>query len=355
MPLQHFTAQDFRCLSEVSLDPDPGYSVIHGANASGKTSILEAVAYLGRGRSFRGAPNSALVRHGQDAFTLYGRAQGAGHVASIGVRNGAAGLEIRIDGQAGGGAAALVQALPLQIIDPEIHSLVAGGPEERRRFLDGMAFHVEPAYPDAWRRFRRALRQRNAALRAGTTRSGLAAWNEEFIELGDRVDGLRRRVLDNARPWLQAQATALLGPGVGFDYRAGWNAGSGLAAALESSLERDQVLGTTQVGPQRADLRLLLDDRQARRLVSRGQQKLLAAALVLGAVETAQRALGRPLLLLLDDPAAELDRESLERLLERVFGLESQVIATALRPDVLHFPTAPAVFHVEQGRLTRES
>lgn len=355
MPLQRFTARDFRCLADVGFEPDPAYTLIHGRNASGKTSLLEAVGYLGRGRSFRAAPTSALVRHGQDAFVLFGRVQDSGHVASIGVRNGRESLEVRIDGESAAGTAALVTALPLQVIDPDVHDLVAGGPEERRRFVDWIAFHVEPGFLDLWRRFRRTLKQRNAALREGVGREVLASWDREFIDLGEGVDRARRRVLEQSMPALREQGSSLLGAGMEFEYVPGWSRELALDAALSAGLERDRAQGATQAGPHRADLKLLVDERQARRLVSRGQQKLLACAMVLGAVETAQRALGRPLLLLLDDPAAELDREALERLLIQVFGLGSQVIATALRPDVLHFPSAPALFHVEQGRLTRES
>jgi DNA replication and repair protein RecF len=112
-------------------------------------------------------------------------------------------------------------------------------------------------------------------------------------------------------------------------------------------------LGSTQAGPHRADLRLEYDERQARKLVSRGQQKLLACAMVLAATETAQTALERPLLLLLDDPAAELDDDSLARLMTRISGLGCQVIATSLKSGVEIFGHDAAVFHVEHGELSR--
>jgi DNA replication and repair protein RecF len=100
-------------------------------------------------------------------------------------------------------------------------------------------------------------------------------------------------------------------------------------------------------------VRLIYDERQARKLVSRGQQKLLACAMLLAAAETAQTALERPLLLLLDDPAAELDGKAQGRLMERVAALGCQVVATGLARNALSLPGSPAVFHVEQGVLTR--
>ena len=128
-----------------------------------------------------------------------------------------------------------------------------------------------------------------------------------------------------------------------------------LLKALEESTERDLQHGSTQHGPHRADLKLSYDARRARKLVSRGQQKLLSCAMVLAAAETAQAALERPLLLLLDDPGAELDKEALARLMHRVVSLGAQVVATSLDPDAALFPAAARTFHVERGALNQTS
>ena len=355
MPIQQFSARGFRCLAEVEFEADPGFNLICGPNASGKTSILEAVAYLGRGKSFRGAPVSNLIRHGEKAFVLFGKVHDGGRTCRVGVRNSADGLEVRIDGQSGGGSAELASALPLQIIDPDVHDLVAGAPDERRRYLDWIAFHVEHDYLDSWRRFRRALKQRNAALRSGQAADMIRGWNAEFVELASRIDAGRRLALEVALDELRETGRQLLGSDIDFEYRPGWKEGAALADALEANLERDHQQGSTQVGPHRADLRLIYDERQARKLVSRGQQKLLACAMILAAAETAQTALERPLLLLLDDPAAELDDDSLGRLMARVRNLGCQVIATSLQPDATILGGDGAVFHVEHGVLTRSA
>jgi DNA replication and repair protein RecF len=351
VPIRHFTAENFRCLRQIELQVDPQYNLIFGKNASGKTSILEAMAYLGRGKSFRGAATTDLVRRGEREFVLFGEVMAGTRTGRVGVRNSHEGLEIRIDGSKEGGAAALARALPLQIIDPDVHELVAGAPDQRRRYLDWIAFHVEPGYGDLWRRFRRALKQRNAALRTGAVGAALAGWNTEFSALAVLVDEGRRRALATALEPLRRAGLDLLGSEADFEYRPGWNEERGLLLALEEGVERDLQYGSTQYGPHRADLWLSYDARRARKLVSRGQQKLLACAMVLAAVETAQAALGQPLLLLLDDPGAELDRESLGRLMGRVAGLGSQVVATSLAADAALLPAAASVFHVEQGQL----
>ena len=199
------------------------------------------------------------------------------------------------------------------------------------------------------------MRQRNAALKARASGAAMRSWNAEFVEIGESLDASRRRALEEARDTLEHYGQGLLGTAIGFEYQQGWNREKSLLEVLEEGLEREQQLGTTQHGPHRADLRIRYDERQARKLVSRGQQKLLASAMVIAATDTAQAALERPLLLLLDDPAAELDSAALERLMTAVAGLGCQVVATSLEKTSLDVPHGATVFHVEHGVLTPET
>ena len=176
--------------------------------------------------------------------------------------------------------------------------------------------------------------------------------NAEFEAVSASLDDSRRRALATALGTLQAVGKDLLDTSLDFHYQQGWSKDKSLDEALEDGLKRDQLLGVTQSGPHRADLKIQFDERQARRLVSRGQQKLLASAMILAATQTAQVALERPLLLLLDDPAAELDAGALRRLMAAVAKLECQVVASSLEPEALPVPAGSALFHVEQGVLT---
>ena len=213
---------------------DPGFNLIYGPNASGKTSILEALAYLGRGKSFRGASVTNLVRHGEREFVLFGRVEDGGRTSNVGVRNSADGLEVRVDGESGGGAAELASALPLQIIDPNVHDLVAGAPDQRRRYLDWVAFHVEHGYLATWRRFRRAFKQRNAALKSGQAAATIRGWNAEFVELATQIDAGRRLALEVATDALEEAGQDMLGSDVRFEYRPGMEGGVGASRGAGS-------------------------------------------------------------------------------------------------------------------------
>ena len=355
MSLERLSLEDFRCVARAELDCDPRCNLITGENASGKTSLLEAIFFLGRGRSFRSARNELLIRHGASQFSLVARVRQGGINQPLGLRLSAEGIEARYAGRPVGGLAELATVLPVQAIDPEVHRLVDGGPQERRRYLDWGVFHVEPNFVELWRRYQRALRQRNACLKAGQANALVQAWDRELVEAGEAVAQHRVRYLQGLSGAVRAVGQRLLGADIELSLHQGWSADRTLAEALEHSLSRDRERGLTHAGPHRADLGLRVAGLPARDRVSRGQQKLLAATLLLGQLaHDAER--GSPMAaLLVDDPAAELDAGNLERLLDEVIQLPVQLFLTALDPGNPVLSRLPQArrFHVEHGVLTR--
>jgi len=350
MGLVRLTVEDLRCLREVRMEPGQRANVIIGPNASGKTSLLEAIFFLGRGRTFRAARREAAIREGADRLRIVG---GLGPGETVGIEVSRNEWIARARGEPVGSLAELATVQPVQLMDPDIHRLVEEGPGERRRYLDWATFHVKPGFLEAWRNYQRSLRQRNAALRAGASRGGLGIWNEQMVEAGTVIDRLRAETTDALGPPVSAAAGRFLGAEVRIRYRPGQPSGEDLAQALLASEERDRKTGITQVGPHRADLVVEFDDHRARGWVSRGQQKLVAAALVLG-----QASVLAPLwkgrgILLVDDPAAELDAQRLGALLDYIAELPFQVFLTALDKAGLARLDDARVFHVEQGEVRR--
>ncbi|HSQ69571.1 MAG TPA: DNA replication/repair protein RecF [Steroidobacteraceae bacterium] len=354
MGLCRVGVQDFRCIANADLVVDSRCNLISGNNASGKTSLLEAIFFLGRGRSFRTTRNEALLRNGSSRLTVTGRLKKGETSYPLGVSCDRAGISARYASRSLSGLAELATLLPVQAIDPDVHQVVEGGPQERRRFLDWGVFHVEPSFVDDWRRYQRALRQRNAALRLGLERSVVRAWDAEFIEAGNHVSERRTAYLELLRPFVQEAGERLLGSRLDLVLHKGWKESRSLEEALNEFWMRDLERRSTQVGPHRADLGIELEGRPVRGHVSRGQQKLVAAAMLLGQLRCDAES-GSPLaVLLVDDPAAELDSGNLDRLLQEVIELPAQLFVTALdggHPALSSLPSG-ARFHVEHGVIS---
>lgn len=352
MPLGWFRAEQFRCLAEVELELDPRANLFIGPNASGKTSLLEAAFFLGRGRSFRCRRRDALIRHGQDSFLLAGRSDAGPAAVPLGVRASRKETEWRVAGAPADGIADLAEQFPAQVIDPEVHKLLEEGPGRRRRFLDWGVFHVEHAFLDNWRRYHQALRQRNAALKQDQGDEDLAAWEQELAATGETLVRQRQAYLSRLSAPLETIGQVLLDRPITLAHSPGWDADKSLLDVLKTGRQRDRRYRATQSGPHRGDVIVQVDGRPAKDHVSRGQQKLVAAALMLAQLEIQEQERPGRSALLLDDPAAELDGANLARLMRIVQTLPAQLWITSLRAEIPGLPAGARVFHVEQGRVT---
>jgi len=271
----------------------------------------------------------------------------------VGVAFVAGHLDRRLDGEPAKGSA-LADILPIQTIGPDSHGLIEGGPSDRRRFLDWGVFHVEPTYLETWQRYRRVLGQRNTALKNGAPPGAgeLRVWTKALIEAGTAIDHLRAAHVAALETHARDHARALLDDDLSLEYRRGWPPGTSFEDALADSEARDRLSGHTDVGPHRADVAVCLDGRKVENVASRGQQKLIAAALILGQQSVVAAGSRGGSLLLVDDPAAELDRDALRRLLDRLPSVGSQLVLTGIEPIELAFESSCARFHVERGRVT---
>ncbi len=351
MTLVHIDIEQFRCIEKARVDLAPDTNLIVGPNASGKTSFLEAIYLLGSGHSFRTRQTDKLVRHQADSFLTVAKVSGPNGMDTLGMRGRSDFKEVRVNGETAHSLADLAARLPVQVIDPEVHRLLEDGPVRRRRFLDWGVFHVEQRFHDAWRRYQRALRQRNFSLKSRQPQAVLRAWDQELIEQGSQVAVFRESYIQELKPFVLRLGQELLGLAVDIEHQRGWKQQTQLEAALNDATSRDQLRGATSVGPHRADLLLRVSNLAAKDRISRGQQKMLACALLL-AQQAHRSEIGAPqACLLLDDPAAELDVDNLGKLLRAVSAIPTQLIVTALVPEALkHFQYA-RLFHVEHGAI----
>lgn len=351
MTLLQLEVEQFRCIEHAKLEFAADANLIIGPNASGKTSFLEAIFLLGTGHSFRTHQTELLIRRDCESFTAVAKVRGSHTSEVLGMRCSNDSKQIRLNGESVHSIAELALKLPVQAIDPEVHRLLEDGPNRRRRFLDWGVFHVEHRFHEAWRRYQRALKQRNAALKAKQPVSALEIWNRELVEHGTQVANYRDLYLSELQPLINAFGRQLIGVHVEVEHQRGWKRQVSLETALAESLSRDLQRGSTGVGPHRADLIVKVTELPAKDRISRGQQKMLACALLL-AQQAHRAAIGAPpACLLLDDPAAELDVDNLGKLLAAVTNIPTQLVITSLNSDVLNFFPNARMFHVEHGSI----
>jgi DNA replication and repair protein RecF len=339
MTLRRIQVSDFRCLHSAELEFDAKFTLISGPNASGKTSLLESIYVLGRGRSFRTRRLDNLIRLGANRFVIYGEA-GAERRTGLGIEGSALGMRAKMGGDPVASLAELAAVLPVQIIDPEVHRLIEEGPSRRRRFLDWGVFHVEHSFVGKWQQYQQVLKQRNAALKARQPAAVVSAWDFDLVRLGVSIHEARALYVDQLAPVASDIAKRLLGLPLSMSYRSGWSRDLSLGEALRASWIHDQDAGVTQVGPQRAEITFRLDGAPVKDRISRGQQKLLASSLLMAQLSLFPNdAQIRPTLLL-DDPAAELDSERLLGLIGEVTKQSVQLVVTSLSTnfDALGMP-----------------
>jgi DNA replication and repair protein RecF len=349
--LSRVQVTDFRCLHSVVLDLDPKFTLISGPNASGKTSLLEAMYVLGRGRSFRTRRLEHLIRHGAERFVVFGEVDAATRRVPMGVEGSRTGVRAQIDGDRPASLAELALQLPVQIIDPEVHHLIEEGPSRRRRFLDWGVFHVEPIFVGHWQRYQQALKQRNAALKSRQPRGVVSVWDSDLARSGELLSAARTRYVAALGVPAQAIARNLLGMDLTLGYRTGWTKDQELAEALQAGWHHDQEFGATQVGPHRAELSIRLDGTLVKDRISRGQQKLLAAALLIAQIKLFPQDSPVQPSLLLDDPAAELDEERLAGLIREVSAQSVQLIVTTLHGEFPAFGKPGRNYGIVSGRI----
>ncbi|MEJ2382832.1 MAG: DNA replication/repair protein RecF [Xanthomonadales bacterium] len=349
MIVKQLQAGNFRNLEALELRPHPRLNYFWGENGAGKTSVLEALVVLARGRSFRTSQSIELVGPAGRAFHVFAEIENEqGARQRLGLERAGRHWRGRLDGRDLAQLSQLTRCLPLVLMEPDSHLLVSGPPEVRRKYLDWGMFHVEQDFLADWRSYSRALKQRNAALRRGES-GVLDSLDAVVAEQGERLGALRRRhaeALAERINGLMEDIGERFGP-IDLRYQDGWSKGS-LLESLQENRKRDLERGLTGSGPHRADLALLAAGQAARMRLSRGEQKALAAALLLTQAEALAQSGPRPILLL-DDLVSEFDEHHFKAVLERAGASGAQLWLTGTqRPEL---PPEHTMFHVKQGRV----
>jgi DNA replication and repair protein RecF len=335
--LVSLTLRNYRNYARLQLELGPHLNVFLGQNAQGKTNLLESVAILALSSSPRARREGDLIGPlASDALVEAVVEAGGGSVeVSLRVSREAERTTktIRVDGVPRR-AVDLPGEVQATLFWPEDLSLVKGGPEHRRRFLNEMLVQVVKGYGRTLARYRRVLDQRNHLLKrimAGFEgRDSLAVWDAELASLGAALVAARRDAIAELAPLAAANHAAIAaGEALALAYA---GAPEDLAAGLRNALEDDLRRGTTSVGPHRDDLEIAIQGADARGFASQGQQRTAVVSLKLAESDLIEARSGERPILLLDDVLSELDPSRREALLARV-GEAGQVIVTSVEAD----------------------
>lgn len=355
--IEELTGNSIRNLKNLNIRTSPTLNVFYGANASGKTSILESIYLLSRLKSFRSKRISDVITSGKDKIQVTAKGKLKNKAFTVGIEKGKGVTRIKFNGKEVKTASEQAKTLPVHALTPDHHTLFVGNPKERRHWLDWSLFHVEQQYLRAWKNYHKALRQRNILLKE--TRSyGLVeikGWEKQIEEEGIKIDNMRTQYLAEISEALNNKHLPLVLPGsTNIVYVNHSYAEKGLGTMLAKNRTKDAKKGYTALGPHRTEITFNYKGSRVEKHLSRGQMKLFAAALISAQLEKLKKNGGSPIMLV-DDLCAELDQESSERMLSLLLSNNVQTFVSSI--------TAPtwikkeknniALFHVEHGKIKK--
>ncbi|NQY86856.1 MAG: DNA replication/repair protein RecF [Colwellia sp.] len=357
---------NFRNLHGAAIEFHPRLNFFVGDNGSGKSSLLEAIFFLGHGKSFRTSKLDSLACHETKSFVVSVKDS---NDCQLGLsRDITSGLTtIKIDGQRHNRLSVLAKNIAIQIVTPESFKLFFGGPKERRRFIDLGMFHVKHDFSNQWKSFNRVLKQRNACIRLCARSNSIADnnmlsyWTEQFCQLSIDVAQIRAtyvaEIITELNYWLVILLPSLHDR-VTVQYLQGWPQKKSLIDVLTNNQDREASFGYSLYGAHKFDVKFFLDKQAVETQLSRGQQKLFLLALTFAQASFIARVKPVKPILLIDDIGAELDVSSRTALSRAIDKLDCQVIITAIEASVLQpfLDTCDDIkyrmFHVKHGKIS---
>lgn len=356
MPLTRLIVKQFRNIKACDIQLSPGFNFLIGPNGSGKTSVLEAIYLLGHGRSFRSSLTGRVIQNDYDELFVHGRFMNSDQFElPIGINKQRDGTtEVKIGGQPGQKIAKLANVLPLQLIHPEGFDLLTAGPKSRRAFIDWGVFHSEPAFYETWGRYKRLAKQRNALLKSARDYSEVSHWDQELAKLAESISEWRELYVNMVKTVAETICREFLPEfDIQLKYYRGWEKDTAYKDILSQNFERDQSLGYTFSGPNKADLRIKVNGTPVEDVLSRGQLKLMVCALRVAQGQHLTEMTGKQCIYLIDDFASELDSQRRQRLADCLKATGAQVFVSSITKNQIAdmHDELGKVFHVEHGTI----
>ncbi len=356
MRLAQLQIKNFRNLEYANISPVQGVNLILGDNASGKTSLLEAIYYLSHVRSFRTQYVTDLIQRQTPYLQLVANIETTkNQIVPFGIRRSRNKSEIRVNKQPVKRVSDIAVQFPVLAVHPDSYKLITGSPSQRRQYLDWGVFHVEHGFFQSWQRFKKAMAQRNAALKSKQKYEVCQLWNNEIHTTAHYIDQLRQQYFDKLKPYFyQLTKQFFSDDTVDIEYKRGWSTDRELFELLQENLQKERMKGYTQYGPHRAEITIKINGQSAQTCISRGQQKILVALMRLAQAMQFTEATNNPCVLLYDDLPAELDANHRKLILSVLSKMNIQLFLTAIEQQQIDLSAwdIKKMFHVEHGKLS---
>lgn len=347
----------FRNLGALSLTPGPAFNVLHGDNGQGKSNLLEAIDYVCRLSSFRGAKSEELISSdaAEAVITTHFDDEPLAREHRVHLRRAGA-RTVAVNGKRPRSRASYHLAQQTVLFHSGDMSLTTGGPDKRRAFLDRILQQFDASYGASLAAYEKALRSRNRLLKAERPdRRAIAAYDELMASAGTIIAMSRAQLVKELAPRVQARFLEISEQGLDLVLRYAPRVEptvEALRAALEHSLSKDLARGFTAEGPHADDLQIELAQTAAKRFASQGQHRAIVLALKISELEELSARVGRVPILLLDDVSSELDRTRNRLLFESLARLGGQVFLTTTHPEFILLSDNRVDFTVVAGRVT---
>ena len=306
MHLDHLRLRDFRNYARLDASFAPGFHVLLGDNAQGKTNILEAIYLMATLRSFRGVGGAHMIRQGQKGYFVGGKIVGQGE-HEIKMYWSAAERKLSLDAQPVRKLSDYLGVLRVVVFCTEDLQLIKGPARSRRRFIDLLLTQTHPGYLGLLQRYARALRSRNALLkRHSPDEAALDSFSAELVKLGNEIIRFRRELAPKISPLARLAYRRISNDAeeLRLEYQPGVK--QDFAVELAQSRKRERTYRSTIIGPHRDELQFQLNGRSAAQFGSEGQKRTLALALKMAQAEYLTGLHGSPPILLIDDVLGEL-------------------------------------------------
>ncbi|MAJ91836.1 MAG: hypothetical protein CMF40_06585 [Legionellales bacterium] len=355
--IEELTVNSIRNLKDFTLQTNPALNVFYGPNASGKTSILESIYLLSCLKSFRSKRISDVITKKHKRLRVFAKGMRENKSFSVGVEKGSGATQIKFNGEHVQTASQQAKNIPIYVLTPDYQLLFTGPPKVRRRWLDWSLFHVEQGYIEIWKKYHKALRQRNMLLKQRKSYNSveIEGWERQIEQEANQIDHMRTKYIKEiSNKFNDKHLPVVLLGDAEICYENSNYKEKGLLNVLKASRNEDAKKGFTTFGPHRTDISFDYQGLSVGKHLSRGQTKLFAAALVSTQLDKLKETGGSPIMLV-DDLYAELDQESSEKTLNLLLANKTQTFVSSIAPPrwAEQDKNSIATFHVERGKIKK--